>query len=305
MYPVTDEKKRLCRAAIEGLKYLEKALEEIAEGTSEATVCRKYNIGKTWFRKVLFSSQNPGFVYSPGDAADPRKWKDLGLLSWQERLYCSAMGETNALEIPPDIEESVEYVLDPENRFLKERESSVLRKRFEDGMRLEEIGKEYNVNRERIRQIEASALRKLRRQSTARIFILGVDCVKKIDEERAAVYKQRRDQEQEIVREWARKELDPDNIPIEDLDMSMRAFNCLNRAGYKTLGQLKGTTIEQLKEIRNLGEGTLQDIIKVAASFGIRFYSAESLDLQSVNTEALVKELGRRGFHAVDEDKSK
>ena len=49
---------------------------------------------------------------------------------------------------------------------LTPREASVLRLRFglEDGRprTLEEVGKEFNVTRERIRQIEAKALRKLR-----------------------------------------------------------------------------------------------------------------------------------------------
>ena len=55
---------------------------------------------------------------------------------------------------------------------LTEREGKVLRLRFglEDGRQrtLEEVGKEFNVTRERIRQIEAKALRKLRHPSRSR-----------------------------------------------------------------------------------------------------------------------------------------
>ena len=55
---------------------------------------------------------------------------------------------------------------------LTEREADVLRLRFglEDGRprTLEEVGKEFNVTRERIRQIEAKALRKLRHPSRAK-----------------------------------------------------------------------------------------------------------------------------------------
>ncbi|MBQ9063891.1 MAG: RNA polymerase sigma factor RpoD [Blautia sp.] len=56
---------------------------------------------------------------------------------------------------------------------LTEREQKVLRLRFglDDGRArtLEEVGKEFNVTRERIRQIEAKALRKLRHPSRSRI----------------------------------------------------------------------------------------------------------------------------------------
>ena len=55
---------------------------------------------------------------------------------------------------------------------LTEREQKVLRLRFglEDGRprTLEEVGKEFNVTRERIRQIEAKALRKLRHPSRSK-----------------------------------------------------------------------------------------------------------------------------------------
>ena len=55
---------------------------------------------------------------------------------------------------------------------LKPREERVLRKRFGIGLgadyTLEEIGKEFSVNRERIRQIEAKALRKLQHPSLSR-----------------------------------------------------------------------------------------------------------------------------------------
>jgi RNA polymerase primary sigma factor len=57
---------------------------------------------------------------------------------------------------------------------LTEREARVLRLRYglEDGKprTLEEVGKEFNVTRERIRQIESKALRKLRHPARAKRF---------------------------------------------------------------------------------------------------------------------------------------
>ena len=66
------------------------------------------------------------------------------------------------------LKEQLDEVLDT----LTEREQKVLRLRFgmNDGRArtLEEVGKEFDVTRERIRQIEAKALRKLRHPSRSR-----------------------------------------------------------------------------------------------------------------------------------------
>ena len=66
------------------------------------------------------------------------------------------------------LKEQIEEVLSS----LNEREQKVLKLRFglEDGRArtLEEVGKEFDVTRERIRQIEAKALRKLRHPSRSK-----------------------------------------------------------------------------------------------------------------------------------------
>src|SRR5712692_3226620 len=82
--------------------------------------------------------------------------------------------EDRSAQAPPDVashhllKEQVEDVLDS----LTERERKVLQLRFglDDGRSrtLEEVGKEFHVTRERIRQIEAKALRKLRHPSRSR-----------------------------------------------------------------------------------------------------------------------------------------
>jgi len=77
----------------------------------------------------------------------------------------------------PTVEEDVDSKLLKEtiNKLLdtlKKREKEVLRMRFGldggDGMTLEQIGKEYNITRERIRQIEKKAIKKLRHPSRSK-----------------------------------------------------------------------------------------------------------------------------------------
>lgn len=68
-----------------------------------------------------------------------------------------------------DLKEQIEEVLDQ----LNEREKAVIRMRFgllddESDRTLEEIGKELNVTRERVRQIESSAIKKLKHPKVGR-----------------------------------------------------------------------------------------------------------------------------------------
>ena len=44
-----------------------------------------------------------------------------------------------------------------------------------------------------------------------------------------------------------------DDDDIEELDFSVRTYNCLRRAGITTIEQLKQMTIVDLKKIKNLG----------------------------------------------------
>lgn len=51
------------------------------------------------------------------------------------------------------------------------------------------------------------------------------------------------------------------NIKISNLSFTKRTFNCLNRAGIKTLGELLCLSQEDLLRIRNLGTQSLNEII--------------------------------------------
>ncbi len=44
-----------------------------------------------------------------------------------------------------------------------------------------------------------------------------------------------------------------DDISIDELGLSVRSYNCLKRAGFQTVGQLRNLTVEDFKNIRNLG----------------------------------------------------
>ena len=59
------------------------------------------------------------------------------------------------------------------------------------------------------------------------------------------------------------------SITVEDLDFSVRTFNCVKRAGYNTLGDLKAADINDLMGIRNLGKKSFDELISTLLSYGI------------------------------------
>lgn len=48
--------------------------------------------------------------------------------------------------------------------------------------------------------------------------------------------------------------------PIEDLDLSVRSYNCLKRAGIHTLGELIEKSEEDMMKVRNLGKKSLKEV---------------------------------------------
>ena len=59
-----------------------------------------------------------------------------------------------------------------------------------------------------------------------------------------------------------------DTKPILDLELSVRSYNCLKRAGINTIGDLIKMTPEQLVNVRNLGKKSLDEIMLKLADLG-------------------------------------
>ena len=58
---------------------------------------------------------------------------------------------------------------------------------------------------------------------------------------------------------------------IDDLDFSVRAYNCLKRAGINTLGDLTEKSELEMMKIRNLGKKSLKEVIDKIKEMGLRF----------------------------------
>ncbi|MGB6218357.1 MAG: RNA polymerase sigma factor RpoD [Castellaniella sp.] len=134
-------------------------LQETGAEPDPATLAQKMDMPEDKVRKILKIAKEPISMETPiGDDDDSHLGdfiEDTGTLSPSESALHGSMQDV------------VKEVLDS----LTPREAKVLRMRFGIEMStdqtLEEVGKQFDVTRERIRQIEAKALRKLRHPSRA------------------------------------------------------------------------------------------------------------------------------------------
>ena len=60
-------------------------------------------------------------------------------------------------------------------------------------------------------------------------------------------------------------------ISIDELDFSVRAYNCLKRANINTLGDLTEKTELEMMKIRNLGKKSLKEVVEKIKEMGLKF----------------------------------
>ena len=58
-------------------------------------------------------------------------------------------------------------------------------------------------------------------------------------------------------------------ITIEELDLSVRSYNCLKRASINTVEELIQKTEEDMMKVRNLGKKSLEEVQTKLASLGL------------------------------------
>ena len=135
-------------------------LQELGREPLPEEIAKELDMPVDRVREILKISQEPVSLETPiGEEEDSH----LGDFIQDDNVPVPAEAAAQTL-----LKEQLDEVLDT----LTEREQKVLRLRFgmNDGRArtLEEVGKEFDVTRERIRQIEAKALRKLRHPSRSR-----------------------------------------------------------------------------------------------------------------------------------------
>lgn len=67
-------------------------------------------------------------------------------------------------------------------------------------------------------------------------------------------------------------------MTIEEMDLSVRSYNCLKRAGIETVGDLISKTMDDMMKVRNLGRKSLEEVEHKLAMMGLSFQESPEDD---------------------------
>jgi DNA-directed RNA polymerase sigma subunit (sigma70/sigma32) len=186
----------------------------------------------------------------------------------------------------------LDYFKQP-NCFLNEREQTIILGVYKEGRTLQDLANQFNLTRERVRQIKVKSIRKLFYHKS--IFYTDFDEYLAIQKE----YKRKREELCDKIVELDRllieagkllatnettireikefldasseeqRDIITRNSDISELDLSVRSYNCLKRARINTIKELSELTHEKLMKIRNLGRKSQKEIIEKLRELGI------------------------------------
>lgn len=169
-------------------------------------------------------------------------------------------------------EENLEYIL---TTGFNDREIYILKGYYEKGYTLEALSYQLGVTQERIRQILVKSVRRLRYPARLEIFKKGKEIIqlendievikKELMNKKEFLEKVKQEQDAEY-----KQILDEITLPIINLNLSVRSFCCLKRAGIQTLEDLLDKTEEDLKKVRNLGNKSRKEIKEKVHSLGYK-----------------------------------
>ena len=64
-------------------------------------------------------------------------------------------------------------------------------------------------------------------------------------------------------------------MSIDELELSVRSYNCLKRAGINTVEELTNKTSEDMMKVRNLGRKSLEEVLAKLSELGLSLSSGE------------------------------
>ena len=218
-------------------------------------------------RKMLgirYPGDAPAKSPEPDKKEKKTKEKKLQLqqLPWPENLI-TEMGFEHILvdrKLTEDQMEGLRYAMED----LKEKERVALKLRYEEHRTLNAVGDVFSITGNRIRQIIAKALRKLRHPTRSNYITYGYTGYQTMVEQKKRELAGLSSQEERS------KELK--KIFVTDVSFSVRTMNCLTRSGLHTLGETADVMRKdpmQLAKVRNLGKKSLLEVVEKLEEYGV------------------------------------
>jgi hypothetical protein len=164
---------------------------------------------------------------------------------------------------------------------LSEREQIVLELRFRYALTFENVGKLLYISRERVRQLEVKALRKLRlparfsllsAEGTASLLSTAQSTIEKLTQENEflrslGTVTSGVDEALQVETDAGHKSIL--NMSIDDMGLSIRSSNCLHRANCHTVGDIMKRGWARLRNVRNLGAKSFNEVISKLDSLNL------------------------------------
>lgn len=264
---------------------------EDGRGKSMNQICLDHNINYLNLRKFM-SLKVLENIYQ--DDIIDLKDIELPIEDPFDSLYKTIFGIKEEVKFPIDYKETLDFIL---TTSLNNREQLVIDHRFgfnnNDKKTLDETGELLGVKRERIRQIEAKAIRKLRNPKVTKILRVGLmkyNADQQLEElEKLQLKKEFENNYNKQLEEMKRDKnptdqteisdllllnyilVEAENINIGDLDMLVRTYNGIKRAGIKNLEDLLLKTDEDIMKIRNIGKRSFEELDNIIINFLNKF----------------------------------
>lgn len=230
-------------------------------------------------------------------------------ISLLKAIYCNNEVIIGDEKSEKELANNFEYVLD---NYLNQDEASVIRLRFCAKLTLEDCAKILNITRECVRQKEQRALRKLRHPAR-RDMILAPHKLYEDMTEKKKILQEKNIELNNSIDKTLRQiniltealkgvgvkinepEVDMEGLTlaknINDLELSVRAYNCLKRAGINTVADLTNKTEKEMLLIRNLGQRSFEEVKQKVLALGLRFMTDEERKENPVHTRDEIKDV--------------
>lgn len=259
------------------------------KNVSETQTLKDLGINKNTFRRVVYDMNWKDKDVVDGAEALREKYKDaIPTRNWAEDLFCDVMGlertPSSCGKIPEDVTVTMERLID---ECMTDEERLIIRLLYKECDTLEEVAKILNRSQERVRQKRAKIFQKLRSRNHKCYMCYGDNYWfnehNLRDRVLNDVYTEKLTKELHRLDDlisYRKAVLNGTPVPvrdvaIEDLNLSVRAYNCLFRAGCRTLGDVAAMTENQCMQIRNLGCRAFAEVKVALKDHGYHFRKEE------------------------------